>query len=945
MYWLGWLLWTTMAGATDLGDLDERLEQLWSEQRYEEALPVAQARVDAAEQPLRLAETLHDRAWVYIGLGQHEQATADLTRAHARRSEALGPQDPQTVRLVVTLGQVRDAAGDLEGTLARYSEARDLHLAAGRPLEAARCESWSLAVLTDVRQYARAVPHGRRVVALREQHLGPADPLTLEALVFLASALGQAGELDEATERFEQAISTSEQQGNDEALALALSLSGELLSAQGRDYEALPLLEGSLGLRRALGLADHEVAISLYNLAATYRGLGRFDEAASALDEAEALLQEAGTPVEVALVLLRRSRLARSVHDLAAARRDNEQALALVVQAEGADSPLAANLRNDLAMLLDDLGDHQTAIALLEESLASTIRSMALETVGADHADMAVRLNNLAYALQEVGEHEEAAEHYAQAVARSRSRLGADHPQLASLLVNLATAQRALGDVDAARVSADEAMAIQGRGLAQLGALSDVEAGFYLQEARSTWNVWVDLHDRPEDTETLWRWMMTFQGAGTASLERRLEAARTTREPEVQSRFDALAQVRRQLARLTYAPGGASRDATLAQLTADKERLERALGTVDPGASQASPEQVCGALEPGEVLVDLLVHGPDRDRDYLAVVVDARCQPQRIDLGAADALEAQAEAWRAALGAGHPAETSRGAQLAERVLRPLEQALSGADRLLLVPDGTLGAMPWAALPVGEGRLLEVVEVVQLPAIRNLIDRPEGGGSGLLTVGGVTYAEAGDCLPSDPLPGTAEESRGLRRRWRGGRPVDALSGEAATPAAVLVAVAGKRVVHLATHGFFSRGSCAEERGSTERNPMLRSGLVLAGPDPVLSAEAIAGADLRGTELVLLSACETGLGTHRPGEGVQGLQRGFALARARSVVMSLWSVPDAETAELMQHLVRDLRRDTEVAGALRRAQLELLTQARARLGEDAPSTWAAWVVSGR
>src|SRR5262249_22635646 len=133
----------------------------------------------------------------------------------------------------------------------------------------------------------------------------------------------------------------------------------------------------------------------------------------------------------------------------------------------------------------------------------------------------------------------------------------------------------------------------------------------------------------------------------------------------------------------------------------------------------------------------------------------------------------------------------------------------------------------------------------------------------------------------------------------------------------------RWLHLATHGFFDPGrlspvgrnsrSASTSQLSTEdvtvRNPLLLSGLVLAGAnsDPdrgILTAEEAALLDLRGCELVVLSACQTGLGPVTFGEGLLGLQRAFSVAGAKSVAASLWSVPDKATQELMTRFYANL-----------------------------------------
>jgi CHAT domain-containing protein len=167
--------------------------------------------------------------------------------------------------------------------------------------------------------------------------------------------------------------------------------------------------------------------------------------------------------------------------------------------------------------------------------------------------------------------------------------------------------------------------------------------------------------------------------------------------------------------------------------------------------------------------------------------------------------------------------------------------------------------------------------------------------------------------------------------------------------------GPRVIHLATHGFFlpDRPSAPGERfrGGLE-SALLRSGLVLAGAntwlagyttlpragDGLLTAEEVTGLDLLGTELVVLSACETGLGDVSAGEGVFGLRRSFQLAGAATVVMSLWKVPDDPTRELMEAFYRHLLAGAPRAEALRQAQL----QTRSRYPD--PQHWGAFILQG-
>lgn len=198
----------------------------------------------------------------------------------------------------------------------------------------------------------------------------------------------------------------------------------------------------------------------------------------------------------------------------------------------------------------------------------------------------------------------------------------------------------------------------------------------------------------------------------------------------------------------------------------------------------------------------------------------------------------------------------------------------------------------------------------------------------------------------------------------------LSGPASNESSFKRNARGHQVLHLATHGFFLGGKCssaldspgasagtgAAEEAITRENPLLLSGLALAGAnnrevagadedDGILTAEEIATLDLRGTEWAVLSACDTGIGEIRAGEGVFGLRRAFQMAGARTVIMSLWPVEDEAARRWMTALYRHrFVAGESTAESVNGASLELLKQRRVRGESTHPFYWAGFIAAG-
>jgi CHAT domain-containing protein len=263
--------------------------------------------------------------------------------------------------------------------------------------------------------------------------------------------------------------------------------------------------------------------------------------------------------------------------------------------------------------------------------------------------------------------------------------------------------------------------------------------------------------------------------------------------------------------------------------------------------------------------------------------------------------------------------------------------------------------------------------------RTAIAEVRGGGTGAgaqdlahaaaPTQGAAQFASRGGDLKGgdlNPLPGTQVEVDTVNKLLKNaGWQATEYTGELALKDTIKQA-RGPRVVHIATHGFFLSDeelkAAAEARGTqanVNEDPMLRAGLFFAGADRVrqgaapeqgvddgvLTAFEASQLNLEGTELVVLSACETGLGKELNSDGVFGLRRGLQEAGADAVLMSMWSVPDKETQELMALFYTKWLRGMDKAEALRQAQLEERETVQQRYGKDLPYYWGAFVLVGR
>ena len=934
-------------------------------------------------------------------------------RALAIQEKALGPQDLEVAQSLYVLGRVLWQAGEYRDARFHWERALSIREKKLGPNHGAVSILLAnlAAVLADMGDCSAALPLADRFVALSEKAYGPDHPFFGRSLSVLYRAYYCGGNFTEARRVTERALAIQEKAWGPENASVAYNRAnlGQLL------WEIGDLTEARRNYERALPVFEKLYGAESVFYAEGLSGLARVAASSGDLTTARVLQErvvtnyekavgpnhpDLGVPlINLALTLTKEGEPTR-------ARPLYERALSLWEQARGAESPFVAVALSQLAGFLQETGDLVWARQLYERALA--IQEKAF---GDNHATTAETLRGLAQLRAMAGEAkgafalalraEEAGREHWQLIATTLSEREAlayarERTSGLDLVLTLAAQQRptaraAWGAVVRSRALVLDEMAARHRTVSRAADPEMARLAETLTSAR----------------ERLAR--LVVRGPGNEPAERYHKLLDETRQ-EKERAERALAE----------------------RSQAFREELARArIGFDDVAAALPSEAALVAYVryrhadfttpEPGSKRPEPLPH-------YLAFVwKHPQAEPEVVPLGPAAAIETLVATVRRQIAhesraPGRAAKRSEadyrqtGEGLRRAVWSPVSPYLGDARRVFIVPDGALHLVNFAALPTGHSSyLLETgPRIHYLSAERNLVPfgEQEKKGVGLLAIGAPAFQEASlfvalrpqekeaekaapvfaagattfrglrstcdnfQAMQFEALSASAREAADITALWQrpGGMLRGAegnavqLTGAAASESAFKQQAAGKRVLHLATHGFFLGGKCAsaleaseKPRGEapvslTSENPLLLSGLALAGAnhrqaagpdeeDGILTAEEIAALDLSGVEWAVLSACDTGVGEVKAGEGVLGLRRAFQVAGARTLIMSLWPVQDQVARDWMGQLYRArLVLGLTTIDAVHQANLKTLRQRRANGLTTHPFYWAGFVAAG-
>ena len=955
-------------------------------------------RVVLGEQHPDFAQSLSNLALLYDSMGNYAAAEPLFKQALKIYRAALGEQHPGFATSLHNLAALYKSMGNYAAAEPLYKQAMEIRrIVIGEQHPHFAHSLNNLAMLyQSMGDYTAAEPLLKQAMAICRAVLGKQHPDFAASLNNLALLYQSMGNYAAAEPLLKQSMEICRAVLGEQHPDFATSLNSlaALYYSMGNYAAVEPLFEQALEIHRAgLGEQHPHFAQDLNNLAMLYLSVGDYTAAEpffkQALEIHRAVLGEQHPHFAQSLNNL--AALYRSMGDCAAAEPLYRQAMEIRRVVLGERHPDFAQSLNNLAALYDSMGDYAAAEPLFKQAME--IRRVVL---GEQHPDFATNLNNLAGLFAATNREADARKMMEQALVIDDRMIGqmfsiSSESQRASYLKTIRYHLDMFLSLVTQSFSSSPEAARSGLSLILRRKAIEAEA-MATQRDVVLGGKYPEIAPRLREIATIRAQIAqkTFAGPGKEGLQahkqllaewnarkERLEAEVARQVPEMNLE-QKLRSIDHQVVAMKMPAG-----ATLVEfvrfdvcdfkaVSARGESIWKPAQYLAFTMSAGEPEGVemidLGEAEPIDQMIATfreIITGEQEDRNRV---------PGKSPSSA-----------RRATG------EDVGIQLRETIFTPLLKAIGNRKRLLISPDGDLTRLPFEVLPTDDGRrLIDEYRISYLGAgrdvvrfeftsnrqpARSLVAADPDFDLGAKAMPAATVASAGrrsrdfksKAIVFSRLPGTRLEGENIAAMldaelWLDSRVLDACLKTSQSPC----------ILHLATHGFFledqkrdpneeriglgamSFGDSGMERlvGSRFENPLLRSALALAGvntwlengelmeeaEDGLLTAEDVTGLDLLDTELVVLSACETGLGEVRVGEGVFGLRRAFVLAGAKTLVMSLWKVPDEQTRELMEDFYHRILSGQPRADALREAQLAL------RAKHPEPLYWGAFICQG-
>ncbi|NEO86101.1 MAG: tetratricopeptide repeat protein [Spirulina sp. SIO3F2] len=918
-YLAQWISGTTNPRLAEASELYEQGQEHYNNNQFEAALAsLEQALVIYQEQKSRQNEALvlYYIGLIYRFLGQYQQASEvyhqayDIARDINDRNRA--------AKLLSALGDIATLWDSYQSAIELYQQSLDLTQELGdRTAEVNTIASLAHAYYL-WNQYPKAIELYQQALGITQDLDDPAAQFT--PLNGLGTVYNALSEYQQAIRLYQRSLAIAQDIGSRTGEASTFSNLASVYDSLGQYQKAIELHQQSLTIKQAVSDRPGQ-AISLGNLGNIYLTLGQYQKAVDFYTASYEILYELSDRHGVAAILGNLGSIYRRLGQYQDAIDFHQQSLAL--DQEIGNRKGAANSLGSLGVAYVALGQYQQALEFHQQSLAIK------QDIG-DRQGEAASLGALGGIHSSLGQYEQAIDFYRQYLAITQD-IG-DRPGEATALNNLGFALQNLDRYSEAEQNLLAAAQVYESIRADLGSNDTNKVSLFEQQA-SAYSVLQQTQVAQHKPSTA---LETAERGRARAFVELLHRRLNPNDPNPTVNPPSLGQIQ-QIAR--------AQNATL---------VEYAI-VYDSFDLDSSP----GKEATKETALYIWVVNPNGDFSFRQVDLTSLWREEELSLAelvqfTRDSLGVRGLELRNLnrLVAVRPRATNQPKRSGdEQLLRQLHSLLiepiadllpqDPEERVIFIPQSSLFLVPFPALQNADGDyLIQNHTILTAPSIQTLgLTRAQKEqsplGDGALIVGNPTMPSivpdfGGAPQPLAPLPGAEQEAEAIADLLN----TNAITGNAASKSAMVAQMQDAELIHLATHGLLD-----DIRG-------IGSAIALA-PDPnftpepgqvngLLTAEEIFDMSLKA-DLVVLSACDTGRG-RITGDGVVGLSRSFIAAGVPSVLVSLWQVPDAPTAELMTEFYRQRQATGDNAQALRQAMLQTLEQ------HPEPRNWAAFTLIG-
>ena len=900
--------------------------------RYAEAEPLFQRSLAIREKAFckdhsSVATTLNNLASLYKDQSKYEQAESMYKRSLAIREKALGEDHPDVANVLNNLAELYSTQG----------------------------------------KYTEAEPFYQRSLTIWEKELGEDDPIVAIGLNNLAWLYKHQGKYEQAEPLYLRSLAIDEKAlGKDHpTVAVDLNNLASLYKDQAKYEQAESLHLRSLAIKeKSLGKDHPKVATSLNNLSDIYDTQGKYEQAEPYFLRSLAIREKAlgKDHPNVASTLHNLARFYYKQEKYAQAEPLLKRSLAIREKALGQNNPDVATSLESLASIYKKQGKYAESEPLFLKGLAIDEKML-----GQNHPGLTIGLNELAKLYIAMGDHSKA-----------------DPLLQRSLRIMNQSLERWLwGSGEKTRQSY----------LKQ----EEYNRDFYLS--------FYSFHDTPEEALyfSLSRKGLLLRIASEASI-----LAKQSSDSVIQKKMQEFSALKAQLSNLVLSGKEDKKIIQdLEEKSNNQEmQLSQKVSGFKRSKTEVTPEQVLEKLSDEQSVIDFLVYKEvdlktekDKTDQIIALIADKQNGIKLIKLGEFAPIAAAIKTYQSSIvptkeNANNREKTiTQTAQtLYEKLWQPLTPYLQNKKTVYLIPDGDLHLLPFKALQDPDGKYLaEKWQLITLSSARDIVLPPlEGKASAAAIFAAPDYGDdtaiikAGNTAGAtelknihfDSLPNALNEGQQIDKLFIKKQPEPAakLFLKAQATEQAINALTAPKILHLSTHGFFLEDSKPVETqnlaslrsvslsneslpvGKIE-NPLTRSGLAFAnanfgvkgikqndGTDGILTALEVLNLDLAGTDLVTLSACDTGKGDVKIGEGVYSLNRAFQEAGAKAVLSTLWSVADESTGIFMQRFYEHFLNGEPAQQAIQATQNEFMHDAKYKQYSN-PYYWAGFVMIGK